>query len=189
MGQRLNIEIVNNERVLANSYYHWSAYTSSSIGLTKHILENFEKIKDLPPLKTAISLLQFTGAGFNESEMKAALNILELADFKINETTGRNDGLISASEKGIKETEQWEECRVTINIESKSINFNVFSESTKEEYFEDYEVEKDTVIEDLPFDIANIKFDEFDNFSKIFEDNEGVVFFVKETNKIIIPIE
>ena len=31
MGQRLNIEIKKDSKVLANSYYHWSAYTSSAL--------------------------------------------------------------------------------------------------------------------------------------------------------------
>ena len=30
MGQRLNVEIWNNGEVLANAYYHWSAYTESA---------------------------------------------------------------------------------------------------------------------------------------------------------------
>ena len=36
MGQRLNIEIVKGDpdNVLANAYYHWSAYTSSAAQLT-----------------------------------------------------------------------------------------------------------------------------------------------------------
>ena len=31
MGQRLNIEIKKDSKVLANAYYHWSAYTSSAL--------------------------------------------------------------------------------------------------------------------------------------------------------------
>ena len=27
MGQRLNIEVVSRGNVIANSYYHWSAYS------------------------------------------------------------------------------------------------------------------------------------------------------------------
>ena len=38
MGQRLNIEIMSGEKVLANAYYHWSAYTASAAELTKIIL-------------------------------------------------------------------------------------------------------------------------------------------------------
>lgn len=34
MGQSLNIEIWNNGEVLANAYYHWSAYTESAAKIT-----------------------------------------------------------------------------------------------------------------------------------------------------------
>ena len=38
MGQRLNIEIVKNGEVLANSYYHWSGFSNSSIDLAIRII-------------------------------------------------------------------------------------------------------------------------------------------------------
>lgn len=31
MGQRLNLSINKNGKVLANCYYHWSGYTNSAI--------------------------------------------------------------------------------------------------------------------------------------------------------------
>lgn len=31
MGQRLNIEVIKNGKVVGNCYYHWSAYTLSSL--------------------------------------------------------------------------------------------------------------------------------------------------------------
>ena len=73
MGQRLNIEIKRRKdnKVLANSYYHWSAYTSSSLHLAEEIIENIydiirkEKVSD--EIK-AIQLLQTTGAGLMENE-------------------------------------------------------------------------------------------------------------------------
>lgn len=34
MGQRLNIEIISGDKVLANAYYHWSAYSRIAIELT-----------------------------------------------------------------------------------------------------------------------------------------------------------
>lgn len=38
MGQRLNIEILKNGEVLANSYYHWSGFSNSAINLTIYII-------------------------------------------------------------------------------------------------------------------------------------------------------
>ena len=38
MGQRLNIEITKNGNVLANSYYHWSAYSDCALNITTKII-------------------------------------------------------------------------------------------------------------------------------------------------------
>ena len=50
MGQRLNIEIINDDKVLANAYYHWAGYTTSAISLTETILHSFidDGCYDLP---------------------------------------------------------------------------------------------------------------------------------------------
>lgn len=45
MGQRLNIEIVKNGEVLANSYYHWAAYSEVAIDLAIQIINKYEYIK------------------------------------------------------------------------------------------------------------------------------------------------
>lgn len=38
MGQRLNIEMKTKGKVVANCYYHWSAYTMTALQLTKEII-------------------------------------------------------------------------------------------------------------------------------------------------------
>ena len=45
MGQRLVIHIFNNEEELANAYYHWSAYTDSSIITTLQITAVYDDLK------------------------------------------------------------------------------------------------------------------------------------------------
>lgn len=45
MGQRLNIEIVKDKKVLANCYYHWSGYSNSAVNLAIQIIERFEYIR------------------------------------------------------------------------------------------------------------------------------------------------
>ena len=106
MGQRLNIEIARKKdnKILANSYYHWSAYTYSSLELANEIIEYFydivrnDKVSD--EIK-AIQLLQTTGAGLLEQEY----NTLNEEDKKYcSLATNRNLGLISFTEKGIEET-------------------------------------------------------------------------------------
>ena len=46
MGERLNIEVVKGNKLLANSYYHWSGYSNCAVNLTIEIVESFEYIKN-----------------------------------------------------------------------------------------------------------------------------------------------
>ena len=119
MGQRLNIEIrrKKDNKILANSYYHWTAYTYSSLRLAEEIGENIYDIirndKTSDEIK-AIQLLQTTGAGLLEDEY----NLLKEEDKKYcSLATDRNLGLISFTEKGIENTRNWEEGRLTINVD------------------------------------------------------------------------
>lgn len=154
MGQRLNIEIKRRKdnKVLANSYYHWSAYTSSSLHLAEEIIENIydiirkEKVSD--EIK-AIQLLQTTGAGLMENEY----NKLNEEDKKYcSLATNRNLGLISFTDEGMEETRSWEEGRLTIDIDfddkdydfygnKNLVDFEVYFQIDEEEINESYEEE------------------------------------------------
>ena len=154
MGQRLNIEIKRRKdnKVLANSYYHWSAYTSSSLHLAEEIIENIydiirkEKVSD--EIK-AIQLLQTTGAGLMEDEY----NKLNEEDKKYcSLATNRNLGLISFTDEGMEETRKWEEGRLTIDIDfddkdydfygnKNLVDFEVYFQIDEEEINESYEEE------------------------------------------------
>ncbi|MBR2138627.1 MAG: hypothetical protein IKC22_00750 [Bacilli bacterium] len=154
MGQRLNIEIKRRKdnKVLANSYYHWSAYTSSSLHLAEEIIENIyevirkEKVSD--EIK-AIQLLQTTGAGLMENEY----NKLNEEDKKYcSLATNRNLGLISFTDEGMEETRKWEEGRLTIDIDfddkdydfygnKNLVDFEVYFQVDEEEINESYEEE------------------------------------------------
>lgn len=151
MGQRLNIEIKRKKdnKILANSYYHWSAYTYSSLKLADEIIENIydiirnDKVSD--EIK-AIQLLQTTGAGLLEQEY----NTLNEEDKKYcSLATNRNLGLISFTEKGMEETRTWEESRLTITIDfddkeydfvgdKNRVDFEVYFPTSREEIEEYY---------------------------------------------------
>ena len=82
MGQRLNLEIKKGNNVLANAYYHWSGYSSSSCRIAldamNYINENPQNIDDR---LYAIRILESTGAGltdFNptEEEKETAKNFI-----------------------------------------------------------------------------------------------------------------
>lgn len=171
MGERLNIEIKNNGKVLANSYYHWSGYTSSTLELTQIILDeihsyiNIQKIFENNLVLYAIRLLEVTGAGLTDVEKEFAFK--NIGKHKFAKCASRNDGLISISPKGIEETEYWEEHRVEINLDSKTINFKKLAwKILRDEYMEDYEEDEDK-FNDLPIldvNFENISFNNFKNF-------------------------
>ena len=86
MGQRLNIEILKNGEVLANSYYHWSGVSNSAVNLTIQIINNFDYIKKYrveeyiknQDLLFAIRLLEETEAGVNDIKKTRKLFVFHL---------------------------------------------------------------------------------------------------------------
>lgn len=164
MGQRLNIEIKKQEKLLANAYYHWSAYSEASLLLTKEIIDKFEEVKEETDVTQAIMLLQITGAGLTSSSMEYLEEIIpnfEEQKEKYQSAIDRNEGLIEITEKGMENTQYWEEGRITIHIDTKTFDFEVFDYPDLEEFEECYEIK----IEDLPtleFPIKNIKFEQID---------------------------
>ncbi|MED1125220.1 hypothetical protein [Bacillus atrophaeus] len=149
MGQRLNIEIRSDKGLLANAYYHWSGYTSSSAELTGIIIkehpELLGEIQEDNKVLYAISLLESTNARLTSDEVAYIANELGI-DKTFHTATSRNDGLIAVSSKGMEETQRWEVARVEINIDSKLAKFDALNHYSVEHYQEYYE-EK---VEDLP---------------------------------------
>lgn len=152
MGQRLNIEILSKGERLANAYYHWSAYTTSASVLTMDIINNFEEIMNMNCSDTAkaILLLQTTGAGLencgDNEELQYAKAILEDSEetFKLFKTqTDRNEGLICINPEEMDKTERWEEGRVTIYIDTKTIDFDVIWVSDKEGWKDEEHTDED----------------------------------------------
>ena len=90
----------------------------------------------LSPTELAVRLLEHVGAGLNDRERENIKNYPEFADLTIQDCVDRNTGLLSVTPEGIKETEDWEEERVTINIEEETVIFTVFWIESKEEFFE-----------------------------------------------------
>lgn len=190
MGQRLNIEIVANSEPLANSYYHWSGYTSSSLELTKVIIEailnedvkinelNTDSTKELCNATSVINkymndnilnaclLLRATGAKLTEDEIEYIKNIYGDSCSKVydeEEIVDRNDGLIAVSENGMRTTRCWEEARVTIDILNKTIDFDAVWFDSIESYENEYD-ENIGNLTKIDFDFTHIEFSEFQLF-------------------------
>ena len=170
MGQRLNIEIVKNGEVLANSYYHWSGYSNSSIDLAIRIINmydyvrkyNVEKYIKNQDLLFAIRLLEKTGAGVKDIDATRKLLEDETMNLKLNQCKGRDEGIIGITEEDINETRYWEEGRITIDINTKTIDFGVIHEYTLKELQEDYDEEemKGLDIKDIDREFNNIPFED-----------------------------
>jgi hypothetical protein len=93
MGQRLNIEIRKDDKILANAYYHWSGYASSSLKLTSKILKNIDNVNFDNDVVKAVKLLEVTGAGLTKSELDFLNDNMRNTAFK--GAIDRNNGLIA----------------------------------------------------------------------------------------------
>lgn len=172
MGQRLNIEIKISDRVVANSYFHWSAYTISSIELVQKIIDNFEDVIEENPILYGVRLLELTGAGLERASVDWAY--ANIPNFSLRDDDGirykyricddRNDGLIAISEENMNSTRSWQEGYVCIDINNRLVDFNVFFEYTKKELL-DWEV-KESGDFDFDYPINAIPFDKFSSFGE-----------------------
>jgi hypothetical protein len=171
MGQRLNLEIRDGDKILANSYYHWSAYTDSAYELTTRVLSFIEANPMDDHLLLAVRALESTGAGLSKcgpiekseyGQMRSRYKDLDFSD-----VVDRNLGLISVTEEGIKETQFWAEGTSVIDISTGKISFDVFyiwNDLDKMYYEHDYtEEDKAKFIarfssEEYNYDIGDLTF-------------------------------
>lgn len=167
MGQRLNLEIWNNGKVLANAYYHWSAYTSSAAEIVDKALAAAKIIhKKGNILLYAIRLLEATGAGLTEEERQHIQERAAFKDCDFKECEGRNEGLIAITEEGIKDTRMWEEGTARIYLDEKRISFDVFFKQHCLEWEKDQrdygeEITDHKTLQVVDFDLDDIKFDDW----------------------------
>jgi hypothetical protein len=178
MGQRLNIEIHDNFGALANAYYHWSGYTSSSLELTQVVLDCYNKLKEEYQNKAgaldnrlfAIRLLESTGATLSGESAESIIkyypgmkfeNIEYVRDedgvLSVNTSCDRNAGLIGYTEKDMYDTRYNEEARVNINIGNETVDFEVLFEPDYECIVEEIE----GIDEDTPQYVVDIKVKEY----------------------------
>lgn len=183
MGQRLNISIEKNGAVLANGYYHWSAYTGSALALTEAVVDSYEEYKSKikNDLLIAVTVLESTGAGFNDNELIAMADDSVYSGLKPKKAIDRNRGLISVTKAGIEETERYEEGRVTIDIGKDTIDFSVYNWYPKDDFEADYAdwMEPGGYYADLKtvsdLDFADIPIEEFCAFKERIEGLKGGV--------------
>ncbi len=158
MGQRLNIEICNNEKSLANAYYHWSAYTSSAYDLLKKIIFCYPKPISENEVQNAVQLLTSTGAGLYDCAGEELEIIKDFPESLKKYAISRNHGLISMTKKAMEETRYWAEGKIIINIDTKTVSFDVFFDYEEEDYTEK---ERNKIIEkSYNIDFSNLKYED-----------------------------
>ena len=177
MGQRLNIEITNRNGCIANCYYHWSAYTFSSIAMTRQILAAIDEDDEEFGTEYAVMLLERTGGGVDEEERERIKADARYSGMHFNECSDRNRGLIAVTKEGIRDTRNWEEGRVTVNLDTRTVDFDVFWRyNSVEEYEEENETDAPDGIYKTAMDFSNIPFDSFDEFAAVVAEHpDGVV--------------
>lgn len=134
MGQRLVVEIKKDDNPVANAYYHWSAYTDSSLEVLKQTLENYNELKEscvnengeIDAVLVAVKMLENTGAGLTQNEMEEMKKLYPNIDFK--KAVDRNEGLISITEAEMEDSRGWSEGIIFIDLDSEMISFYVISE-------------------------------------------------------------
>lgn len=157
MGQRLNIEIRKDDKVLANAYYHWSGYTSSALKLTSEILENIDNVNFDNDVVRAVKLLEVTGAGLTSSEIDILGEDMKNINFK--KAIDRNEGLIAISPKGIENTQYWEEARVEIHLDTQNIILDLYHA-----IYEGYFINEDLLnFYEATIDYEKVSFEKFNS--------------------------
>lgn len=181
MGQRLNMEVCYDGEVLANAYYHWSAYTSSSLNILEAVINAYNKRTEINPLRVAVEILQATGAGVNGDERNRISKDTDgkFAGIEFKDAINRNEGLLAVTDEGIENTRRWEEGRVTVDISTEEFVFDVMWNMSDEDY-EDGREPGDAIalptLDDLDFDFTDpCKFSDYDRFADVVRNNpDGV---------------
>lgn len=190
MGQRLNLEIHNDGELLANAYYHWSAYTSSSLSILEDVLKAYKKSKEIDPLKIAVEILHETGAGINETERSLIEKDTSgrFVGIDFHDAINRNEGLLSVTVSGMEDTRKFEEGRVTVDIGKEEFIFDVMWQESASEYDECPHVDengeeiKAESLPDTTFDFtAPCSFYDYDKFAKEIKDNPHGVWIDEDT--------
>lgn len=131
MGQRLCMEITRKGKPIANAYYHWSAYTGSSMNILEQVYDYLSThSSEEDKLYLAIRALESTGAAlpkypneFNDIDRLRLFSKYAGDTFESNED--RNNGLIHCFEESMQQCEDWAEEFCYIDIDTLIIDFRV----------------------------------------------------------------
>lgn len=134
MGQRLVVSIIKNAKEIAAIYYHWSAYTISSLYEAQEIIDglnnitierSFKNLSDIEQMQ--IKLIRFcernggcVDGGGDSNEAKKIKEMFPGINLKLDGS--RNKGLIALTEDGIHQLKSWSEGDLTIDLDNETIS-------------------------------------------------------------------
>lgn len=103
-------------------------------------------------------------------------------------------GVYGITEEDIEETRRWEEARVTIDIENKTIDFDVFHKYNFEELKKNYDDEeiKELDFKEINRDFKNIPFEDVFELKAFIDKsnyNEQYHFYNANSNEYIFLIQ
>lgn len=196
MGQRLCIQIKRGEQNLANAYYHWSAYTRSSLYLTRVIVGHLSHCEHefQDDVSLAVSLLQATGARMDASECAAAKD-QGVTGLKESHTINRNDGILAITEGEMESNMEACEYFLEMDLEDRMVNFNVLSEHDKEDFISFYSEEEDDADEafaSMPCWPINLDFFPFERVYTLCEELDTFMdfgyYYLKQSDDLVYSV-
>jgi len=187
MGQRLLVKVNKGEERIASIYYHWSAYTLSSLMECYNICKAFdedENINENSDIKDIqLWLIRYVEnckdmfytdsaggivGGKNSEEFKRITAIYPNETFNTN--VNRNDGLIAITDEGKEEIENCIEGYAYVNLDGLYIGTDCWFLNSEEDYKELNSLEDENFsIDNLPIIPNNFPYDNDVYYKTAFE--------------------
>lgn len=154
MGQRLNVEIHNNGKPLANCYYHYGGYTKSALEIIQELIGIASTKGGVIDVKKAIEIFLEQGATIEKSQAQGMV--------EPSKELSRFNGLVGTTKRYMELTRMWQEMGAVIDVGTKTADINdLFFEVEKDEY------DGDTEIEDLYMVLEDLEIIDFENIPLI----------------------
>lgn len=170
IGQRLVATVHVNGRDIAKIYYHWSAYSQSTLVEARDIIASLpnEPMSNKDLILHLIRFCENRGGGISGGEGSREWQFITALypneTFKPN--PNRSYGLVGISELEMADIQSWSEGDITIDIDDGIVyNTVYFWYMTDEEYYYDMEIDENVVL-DIPqinFDLGEIPFEDLDS--------------------------
>lgn len=165
MGQRLNIEIHNNGKPLANCYYHWGGYTKSALNTIQELISIASTKKGVIDVKKAVEIFLEQGATIEKSQTQRLV--------EQSKELNRNSGLIGTTKRYMDTTRLWQEMGAVIDVGARKADIRgLFFEVEKEDYDGESEIEDLYIMLD---DLESVDFEDIPLIEEIMHTQEAFV--------------